>query len=645
MPWTHLEFGGPEARLGRFNFHREEDYLRAEAFLRGEGAAGDGPSVLVLSADVRGAGRGYFLDALAFRLRHEELAPMVWHLDLSGFEPDHPQAILAYLGYQLEKRQARLAGQKDALLKIAGPLSQWVAPTELGATLVALVLELGDPVQAFEKLLASEAESLQDPARRPEEALARVLAELSETQRVVLHVVDFAQLTETMRLHLVELAEKTPRVFVAFSCYGENDRQVAPQARYAVLRVEIDPLSQPELRLLIDMRLRPNDLPDELIEAVWRATGGIPARVGARMAELVAAGAIVDGDGGWSLHEKGLTAEELAERFRGEIDDQLNTFFVEQGDNALPLRNLLVLGALCGDVFLPKLFLELMDGIEDEEHADTLIDAIDDVLVAELGWIEDLEFRHPGFPGMQVYRFAHPALAGALQQKVGAAGASRIAKDLREALEKRLPAWTLAAGRLHLALCRHLAPAYQKPVLEQLTWWVGQEESAQLEQRVREKIESREIDGELVWNLVFQTRQKWPPYRRLALLDAYAGAQVNTPLPGQGRSVRVSNLPVERTPLYVFERGHLLLALGRLDEAVEAAASAVGLLAEKDEELEAFLAASHLHGLTLAAAGRTEEARSVLAAAYDQSFALEDETIQQRLAAALAQVSQPAPEN
>lgn len=640
MSWTHLEYGGPEARLGRFNFHREEDYLRAEAFLRGEGAAGEGPSVLVLSADVRGAGRGYFLDALAFRLRHEELAPLVWHLDLAGFEPDHPQAILAYLAYQLEKQQARLAGQRDELLKIARSLGQSIVPTEAGATLLAMLLELRDPVQAFEKLLAAEADS----ARRPEEALARVLAELSEKQRVVLHVVDFAQLTETMRLHLVELAEKMPRVFVAFSCYGESDRQVAPLARHTVLRVEIDPLSQPELRQLIDLRLDPNDLPDEIVEAVWKATGGIPARVGARMAELVADGTIVD-DGGFRLHEKGMTAEEMAERFRGEIDDKLNAFFLEQGENALPLRNLLVLGALCGDVFLPKLFLELMDGVEDEEHADTLIDAVDDVLVAELGWIEDLEFRHPGFPGMQVYRFAHPALAGVLQHKVGAAGASRIAKDLREALEKQLPAWTLAAGRLHLALCRHLAPAYQKPVLEQLTWWVGQEESAQLEQRVREKIESREIDGELVWQLVFQTRQKWPPYRRLALLDAYAGAQISTPLPGQGRSVRVSNLPVERTPLYVFERGHLLLALDRVEEAVEAAASAVGLLEEREEELEAFLAASHLHGLTLAAAARNEEARVVLAAAYDKSFALADETIQQKLADALAQVSRPAPEN
>lgn len=636
MSWTRLEFGGTEARLGRFNFHREEDYQRAEAFLRGDGAAGDGPSVLVLSADVRGAGRSYFLDALAFRLRYEALPPLIWHLDLSGFEPDHPQAILAYLGYQIEKRQARLAGQKEELLKIAKPLSQWLLPTELGATLVALFLELRDPVQAFEKLLAAEADGLWGPARRPEEALERALVDLTQDRRVVLHVVDFAHLKETMRLRLVELAEKMPRVFVAFSCYGEPNKGVAPLARHEVLRIEIDPLSQRELRQLIDRRLDPNDLPDALVEAVWRSTGGIPARVGARMAELVAEAAIVDEGQGWRLTEQGMTAEEVAARFRSEINDRLDGWLLGQGDNGQPLRNLLVLGALCGDVFPPKLFLGLMDGIEDEEHADTLIDEIDDYLVEELGWIEDLEFRHPGFPGMQVYRFAHPALAGVLLHKVGAEGASRTAKDLREALEKKFPPWTLGAGLLHLALCRHLAPAYQKPVLEQLSWWAGMEESALLERRVREKIESGEIDSEVVWQLVFQTTEKWPPYRRLALLDAYAGAQIKTPSDGRSRYVRVSNLPMERTPIYVFERGHLLFDLGRYEEAVEAGATAVELLADRAGELESYLAACHLHGMALMEAGHWDDAREVLAATYEKSLGGAAEATQLFLARLLA---------
>ena len=66
MSWTHLEFGGPEARLGRFNFHRERTTF-APGVSAGKGAVG------MLSADVREAGRGYFLDALAIHQRHEEL--------------------------------------------------------------------------------------------------------------------------------------------------------------------------------------------------------------------------------------------------------------------------------------------------------------------------------------------------------------------------------------------------------------------------------------------------------------------------------------------------------------------------------------------------------------------------------------------
>ncbi len=54
-----------------------------------------------------------------------------------------------------------------------------------------------------------------------------------------------------------------------------------------------------------------------------------------------------------------------------------------------------------------------------------MIDLIDAELVDHLGWVDDLEFRHPGFPGLQVYRIAHPQLAGTVLHRVGARNRQR----------------------------------------------------------------------------------------------------------------------------------------------------------------------------------------------------------------------------
>ena len=46
---TRLDDGGLETRFGLFGFQDEQGFARAEEFLR-DGAAGGGPSVMVLSA-------------------------------------------------------------------------------------------------------------------------------------------------------------------------------------------------------------------------------------------------------------------------------------------------------------------------------------------------------------------------------------------------------------------------------------------------------------------------------------------------------------------------------------------------------------------------------------------------------------------
>lgn len=495
--WTRIENSGQEARFELFNLHGEDDIARAEAFLRGSGLAGDGPSLLLLSADGRGAGRRFFLDAVAWRLRHEPAPPRIWHLDLAGFEPDRPNALGAYLAYQLERRGLdREDGVKERWAELAKMLS-W-PPNDVAAILVALLLEVEDPRQALAGL-----EEL-----APWEILEKLLEVLSAEHTVVLHLVDFAQAPEPLRRRLTDLAERRPRFFAAFSCFGEAAENVAPDARHEVFRHEIEPLSQDELRLEITRRFTPEDFPESLADVLWRQTGGAPALAGSRLAEL-------EEDG---LLPPASAADAAEEALAGQIGNGLQAILDDNGELGNVLRSLLLYGSVCGEAFPPMLLLELM-GV-DEETADEVVDLVDATLAEGLGWIDDLEFRHPGFPGMQIYRFAEPALAATILHKVGAENASAAASELLDAFEQRLPAFTRAAGHLHLALSRQLGPAYQRPHLERLAWWVGPEDAAELSALVKRKIESGELGFEILWKVLRSQGPRWPPFRRLALLEA-----------------------------------------------------------------------------------------------------------------------------
>lgn len=480
----------------RFNLHGEEALAAAEAYLRGDGLAGDGPSVLLLSADGRGAGRRYFLEAVAARLQKVAAPPRIWHLDLAGFEPDRANALGAYLVYQLERRG--LAQEEDPGWSELAQTLSW-PPSDASAVLLSLLLEQGDPRQALAGL----------EALPPWEILEKLLDAQTAEQTLVLHLADFAQATEPLRRRLVELAERRPCFFLAFSCFGEAAEKVAPGARHEVFRHEIEPLSLDELRLEVAKLFAPEDFPESLVEALWRQTGGAPSLAGSRLVELDEEGV---------LPSLGASEEEVEEALAGQVGNGLKAIFDEQEELGEALRSLLLYGAVCGETFPPMLLLELM-GI-DEETADEVVDLVDATLAGELGWIDDLEFRHPGFPGLQIYRFAEPALAATILHKAGAETSSAAASELLEAFERRLPAFTRAAGHLHLALSRHLGPAYQRPHLERLAWWVGPEDAAELSALVRGRVEAGELGFDVVWKVLQSQGPRWPPFRRLALLEA-----------------------------------------------------------------------------------------------------------------------------
>lgn len=519
----------------RFNFHREEEFALAEEFLREGSSRDEGPSVVLLSADGRGAGRSYFLDALVERLG-PGTRPHVWRLDLGGFEPDHPYPLVAYLGYQLDRRAQR-DGRSAAVVETAKSLSRALASTEMGAILAALLLELENPLDALAEL----------GGLAPASGIERLLGALAARCPVVLHVVDFAQLSGPTRRHLVAMAERLGPLFLALSCgFADRTARVAPGARFSVLRLEIEPLSQNELRQLVERRLSSPAAAESVSESLWRATAGAPARLGPRLEELVAEGALVLGENAsWQLADEAAFADPGDQV--GGVERALDALFMAHPDIAKALRSLLLYGSLCGEVFPPKVLLERM-GL-DEETADEVIDLVDETLVAQYGWIEDLEFRHPGFPGLQVYRIAGKELASAVLLRVGPEGASSAARVLLEALAATFPPFTRAVATLHLELSRHLGPAYQKPHLDLLSWWASADQQQELEAEVRLSLENDEHEAGRVWEILWRFARHWPTHRLRALLKAFTLVTLGKPLEEFSEAELARQLPQDSAEL------------------------------------------------------------------------------------------------
>ncbi len=151
----------------------------------------------------------------------------------------------------------------------------------------------------------------------------------------MLHFADFAQLSDARRSALVELAERRPSLLgllllrrnrrqgragrPVFRVPGRNRAAFAGRAARGA-RSAAAPTSSPK-------RAKP----------WWKATGGEPALLGPRLAELATDG----------LPES-------------EIERELAALFTAHPHLDKLLRSVLLFGILCGEAFPPKLLLELM---------------------------------------------------------------------------------------------------------------------------------------------------------------------------------------------------------------------------------------------------------------------------------------------
>ncbi len=557
-------FEWPEAEYGLYNFQRPRWLEQAVDHI----TAGRAPRVIVLAGE-EAIGRSYFCDAVRFRIgkQHGE-TPAVWHLDLEGFEPDGEDPLARYLLHLLEDEERRTQEQRHKTFNALRTLARTLSKADWSAAILSFLWQFEDPLERFGEVLATSAGVHAGAGRSEREMLQMMLDELTRERQLLLHVTDSTQIRHTYRRWLTSQAVRNRNLVLAISCHpGEATGDLVPLNLLPddPLRFDFEPLDRRHLREALEPRFAPGQCPEELVEALLRYSGGLPARVALKVLDLVKLGVLSDmpSDGDaieWHLADGGLASQALARGFAADFYAPIEELIDGMPRLGRELREFLLLAALCGrNVPAPLLFakLELSD-----EEADELTDAIDDHLVDELGLFWDLGQRHPAFPDIFVYQFRDPIMPGVILEQVDSIDREMEAASLMPFLRDRLHVRRREVARLFLSVAGHLGAREQKVYRKQLEWWIGTDEAEQLKPMVQEEIESGALRPDLVWAFL-EASDDWPAYRRLALLDAYIDAQ--------GSDSEPHVFSYERALQVQLLRGRLLLDLGRYPESLDEA--------------------------------------------------------------------------
>ena len=485
----------------------------------------ESPAALLIAGHT-GQGRRYFASRAAERLRARGVHVFYTQLDFDGYEPDKPDP-LAYARHVAAKRGVELDPGDEAWIQRAGGGPQ----PSLDLFLAAGMLAGRDTASDGLRERLDSAFGLPDPWH--------VLAEgLAAEERLVVHVVDTAELPTVARELLLDLASEYPRWRTVISCLPDDGLGKLVRSR-ANMRFEVMALDPGELRGLLEERVTAPGLPDSLYDSIWDQCGGVRSLAAKAAAELE------EGVGETSSVAPGALLEQAA----AELDEE----------DAKRLSSFVSLAAMCGDNVPVRELLAYL-GVEQDDLEDW-IDRLDETVGADSGHALFAErFQHPSLPGRTVYGFADAGFALRLRESFSPEARARLALELMRFLGQRFPVASRATARFYAELARWAGQTEQRLELErELAWWVGPDELERLHGIVSAELRAGSRSPLAVWATVNTVQFGWPPERTLALLHA----------------IRPEGLPAHLHAAHAALLSGLLLQIGKADEALQAAEAGV----------------------------------------------------------------------
>ncbi|HSS50719.1 MAG TPA: hypothetical protein VLX28_17405, partial [Thermoanaerobaculia bacterium] len=254
-----------ETKHELYSEHSPEALAAIERLLAAPGPA----PVLILSGEP-GCGRTGLLEAAA-RGRILVLA-----LDLDGYEEGVDLNRFAEI--QISRRWDLDEAGRSRLGLAVSPLLPGIATSLSGAALVSLLLRLPDPPAAARQILTRNS----SPSGSAE-ALTALLHLLTRDDRLLLHVVASPQLTDPVRLRLLEAARLRANLRLAISCSPHDaEERVAPRSER--LRLDLAPLPPGDLLtpakdLLDDLDLETSDRLQRFLDLAALCGRNVPAEL------------------------------------------------------------------------------------------------------------------------------------------------------------------------------------------------------------------------------------------------------------------------------------------------------------------------------------------------------------------------------
>jgi hypothetical protein len=503
--------------------------------------------VLLLSGDP-GSSREAFLCSMAARNTAAGQPTQLRTLSLDGFEP-LSTGLTGFVEYLCAFEPALSDAMQTAL---RAALARVIAVPENAssgawACLFALVCVGVAPDAAF----WSQFDAASEPPDL-DRALASWLAARRGEGALIIHIPRTTVLSDPACVWLIERCGADPLLLLAFSCA----RCIVSDAIVGVgrgvcqpLRVEFAPLIRETAEA--QLRAAAPSISTEAIDALWLAS----------RADLVELNEAFDL---WREQQVDAVSS-LAPMTRARaLRDQYETWLAALADDAPRMRRFIELAALSGPI-VPALPLMAALGLNQAE-AERFIDHLDEGACnppgAGCAIFEDLAYRHPGFPGLSVYRLREPALSGVL---LGPAP-QEAARELWTFLSTRLALATRGVAQLYHNLAERLGPEQLSAPRQRLRLWVGAAELAFLRALLSDDVQQ----GRLPAQALFGTAQRDPSLpvsQRLALLEAAAPQ-----LEAAG--------PEPRFALHVL-RSELLYSSGAWDEALPSVERTLALLNEQ----------------------------------------------------------------
>ncbi len=279
------------------------------------------------------------------------------------------------------------------------------------------------------------------------------------------------------------------------------------------------------------------------------------------------------------------------------VHELLHELELETADR---LQRFLDLAALCGpNVPAEALFLHLELTAEQREE---LLDVIDEELVesADTRLFVDHQYAHTSFPGLLTYSFLSPLHRHALLESLLPAKRERMAGELLEFFNKSVPTHTRGMTLLRFSLASYLEDDQARQFfLRELRVWIGPGEVEDLTAEFINGIADGRTSARDLLGAARQTEGFWPPFRRLAFLEAARTRLQDIP-------------PDERLELHN-QRAEILREMQRAPEAVAEARTALEEAREAHgPEHPATARALNLLGILLNENGELGEARDLL---------------------------------